>query len=383
MADVSFQQVCKSYPAKGGAVRAVDDLTFHVEDGTFLVLVGPSGCGKTTTLRLLAGLERLTAGTIRIGTRVVNDNSPKDRDIAMVFQNYALYPHMTVFKNMAFGLKMRHVAREEIRRRVGAVADMLGLTSLMDRKPAALSGGECQRVALGRAIVRTPKVFLLDEPLSNLDARLRLSMRTEIKRIQTELGTTTIYVTHDQEEAMTLGDRVVVLRDGAIQQIGPPLELYDQPANRFVAGFFGSPPMNFLRGRLEQSEGTISFGHGFGRIEWPSEEAQRLKPHCGSEVCLGFRPEHLRLVGRDIDAEALQLNERKTRLGTMVLRFVETLGDRLHVHLVAESGESVVACVPRTEQVSPGQRVDVALDASSAHIFLTTDGEERIGTSAD
>jgi multiple sugar transport system ATP-binding protein len=241
-------------------------------------------------------------------------------------------------------------------------------------------------VALGRAIVRTPTVFLLDEPLSNLDTRLRLSMRTEIKRIQTELNTTTIYVTHDQEEAMTLGDRLVVLRDGAIQQFGAPLALYDKPANRFVAGFFGSPPMNFLRGRLEQSDESVCFAHGIGRIEWPSEEAQRLKPHWGSDVFLGIRPEHLRLTAGSAETKARRPIDRTThatRMGTMSVRFVETPGDRLHVHMVAESGESVVACVPRTDRVSPGKHVDVTFDASAAHIFLTTNGEVRIGTTAD
>src|SRR3989304_3391716 len=257
MAGVTLEQVTRTFRTRKGEVRAVDDLSLSVGDGEFIVLVGPSGCGKTTTLRLIAGLEELTTGTIRIGDRVVNRVAPKDRDVAMVFQNYALYPHMTVYKNMAFGLKMRRVPRKDILRKVGEVAGKLGLTHLLERKPASLSGGECQRVAVGRAIGRKPQGFLFDEPLSNLDAGLRTQMRTELKDLHRELRTTVVYVTHDQEEAMTLGDRLVVLKEGVVQQCGTPLEVYNRPANRFVAGFIGTPPMNFFDGRLECNDRAV------------------------------------------------------------------------------------------------------------------------------
>src|SRR3989304_1842028 len=265
MAGVTLEQVTRTFRTRKGEVRAVDDLSLSVGDGEFIVLVGPSGCGKTTTLRLIAGLEELTAGAIRIGDREVNNVPPKDRDVAMVFQNYALYPHMTVFKNMAFGLKMRRVPNAEIIRMVGETAAKLGLTHLLDRKPSALSGGERQRVAVGRAIARKPQVFLFDEPLSNLDAKLRIQMRTELKDLHRELRTTVVYVTHDQEEAMTLGDRMAVLREGVIQQCGPPLEVYNRPANRFVAGFVGTPLMNFFEGRLECNGDAVCFIARVGR----------------------------------------------------------------------------------------------------------------------
>jgi len=252
MAQVQLDNVTKVYP---GGIEAVKSMSLTVQEAEFIVLVGPSGCGKSTTLRMIAGLEEITDGTISIAGRIVNDVPPKDRDIAMVFQNYALYPHMTVFKNMAFGLKLRRIPKEEIRQRVSHAAGILGIEELLDRKPSALSGGQRQRVAVGRAIVRDPKAFLFDEPLSNLDAKLRVETRAELKGLHRRLQTTTVYVTHDQEEAMTLGDRIVVMYEGVVHQCDPPLEVYERPVNRFVAGFVGTPPMNFLDGRLAGSDG--------------------------------------------------------------------------------------------------------------------------------
>src|SRR3954463_6192027 len=270
MAEVILKHVHKVYE---GNVKVVDDLNLHIQDGEFIVLVGPSGCGKSTTLRMIAGLEDISGGTIEIGNRVVNDVSPKDRDIAMVFQSYALYPHMTVFENMGFALKLRKVSKTEIEKKVRRAADILGIVPLLERKPKALSGGQRQRVALGRAIVRDPQCFLFDEPLSNLDAKLRVEMRTEIREIHDTLESTTVYVTHDQEEAMTLGDRVVVMKDGIAQQIGSARDIYHRPQNRFVAGFLGSPSMNFLTGRLLQDDGSVYFDEGSGRLRVPEQTA--------------------------------------------------------------------------------------------------------------
>ena len=262
MASLSFKHIYKKYP---GGVTAVSDFTLEVKDKEFIILVGPSGCGKTTTLRMIAGLEEITEGELFIGDRLVNDIAPKDRDIAMVFQNYALYPHMTVFDNMAFGLKLRKTPKEEIKRRVEEAARILDITHLLERRPKALSGGQKQRVALGRAIVREPKVFLLDEPLSNLDAKLRAQMRTELTKIHQKLGTTFVYVTHDQVEAMTMATRIVVMKDGLIQQVATPQNLYDLPVNVFVAGFIGTPQMNFVNCRLEKEKGTEDLYFVFGQ----------------------------------------------------------------------------------------------------------------------
>jgi len=267
MAQVLLEKVCKVY---SGGVKAVNDVFLTVQDGEFVVLVGPSGCGKTTTLRMIAGLEDISDGTIKIGERVVNDVPPKDRDIAMVFQNYALYPHMSVYKNMAFGLKLRKLPKAQIHERVTDAAKVLGIEHLLDRKPKALSGGQRQRVAVGRAIVRHPKAFLFDEPLSNLDAKMRVETRAELKKLHRRLKTTTIYVTHDQEEAMTLGDRVVVMKDGEVQQVDGPLKIYDQPVNKFVAGFLGTPPMTFLPGRLLYQNGDPCFDDGADRFPLPA-----------------------------------------------------------------------------------------------------------------
>src|SRR5258708_3933772 len=279
MARVVLKNVEKTYP---GGVRAVKDFNLDIADTEFVVFVGPSGCGKATTLRCVAGLEDITSGTIHIGERLVNDVPPKDRDIAMVFQNYALYPHMTVFENMAFGLKLRKVAQDVISQKVQKAAKILGIEKMLDRKPKTLSGGQRQRVAVGRAIVRDPKCFLFDEPLSNLDAKLRVEMRAEIKRIHMDLKSTTIYVTHDQEEAMTLGDRGVVMKDAVIQQCGAPLERYHRPVNRFVAGFVGTPPMNFMEGTIVSDAGKLWFDEGTGRIVVPDWAKDALSGKIGS-----------------------------------------------------------------------------------------------------
>ena len=302
MASVQLQKVSKIYP---GGVKAVDAIDLSIADQEFVVLVGPSGCGKTTSLRMVAGLEEISSGIIRIGDRIVNDVAPKDRDIAMVFQNYALYPHMTVFNNMAFGLKLRRVPKAQILERVRATAKTLDIEHLLDRKPKALSGGQRQRVAVGRAIIREPAAFLFDEPLSNLDAKLRVTTRAELKRLHHRLRTTTIYVTHDQEEAMTLGERIVVMKDGVIQQADPPLKTYNYPVNRFVAGFIGMPPMNFFDGAVKrigdelmfeegvvQAGGGLTFpGSGFSLLV-PPHLRKRLEGLVGTHLVMGIRPEH-------------------------------------------------------------------------------------------
>src|SRR5262245_35897918 len=292
MAQVILRNLNKKYDE----VVAVRDVNLTIRDKEFVVLVGPSGCGKTTTLRMVAGLETITAGEVLIGDKVVNDLAPMDRDIAMVFQNYALYPHMSVYDNMAFGLKMRKFARADIAKRVQDAAEILGIQDYLNRKPRQLSGGQRQRVALGRAIVRHPQVFLFDEPLSNLDAKLRVQMRVELKKLHVRLGTTAVYVTHDQVEAMTLGDRVVVMRDGVVQQVGEPLELYNRPANRFVAGFIGSPAMNFIAVTASEDHGAIWLATSGLRIKAPDGCADRLRDHVGRELTLGVRPEDLRLA---------------------------------------------------------------------------------------
>jgi multiple sugar transport system ATP-binding protein len=290
MAPVTFANVGKTYP---DGTRAVTDLDLQIDDGEFVVFVGPSGCGKTTALRMVAGLEEVTDGELRIGDRVVNDLAPQERDIAMVFQNYALYPHMSVFDNIAYPLASQRVPKSEIRERVATTAELLGLTEHLKRRPRNLSGGQRQRVAMGRALVRQPQVFLMDEPLSNLDAKLRVQMRAEITRLQEELGVTTIYVTHDQVEAMTMGDRIAVMRKGVLQQQGPPETLYDGPANLFVATFIGSPAMNLIRASVEGDEDALWLAFGGQRLPLPAGSAPRLAPYRGREVAVGIRPEHL------------------------------------------------------------------------------------------
>src|SRR5580704_3589221 len=290
------QVVIRSLNKKFDEVHAVKDVNLDIRDKEFMVFVGPSGCGKTTTLRMVAGLESITSGRILIDDKVINELPPMDRDIAMVFQNYALYPHMSVYDNMAFGLKMRKFDRADIAKRVQEAAEILGIQTLLQRKPRQLSGGQRQRVALGRAIVRHPQVFLFDEPLSNLDAKLRVQMRVELKKLHDRLGTTAIYVTHDQVEAMTLGDRVVVMRDGLVQQVGEPLELYNEPANLFVAGFLGSPAMNFAGVQISETNGGLWASNEGMRIKVPAEIAARLKRYAGQECVLGVRPEDLRIA---------------------------------------------------------------------------------------
>ena len=360
MAEVLLERVSKVYP---GGVLAVKDFTLTVSDEEFFVLVGPSGCGKSTTLRMVAGLEEITEGKISIGDRVVNDVPPKDRDIAMVFQNYALYPHMTVYKNMAFALKLRKFKRAEIERRVRDAARILGIEELLDRKPKALSGGQRQRVALGRAIVRQPAAFLFDEPLSNLDAKLRVEMRAELKRLHQRLETTIIYVTHDQEEAMTLGDRIVVMEDGLLQQVGAPLSVYDQPLNRFVAGFVGTPPMNFVDGRVIGDDG-LCFDGGDFRLRLLPHQADKLGGWVDKEVVLGIRPEAINMVsegrfaGRD--------NTIPVTVGV-----VEPLGEKMDVHAATADDAKLVARMDARRDLKANVNIPLYLDMEKIHVFET------------
>ncbi|MDQ3880049.1 MAG: sn-glycerol-3-phosphate ABC transporter ATP-binding protein UgpC [Chloroflexota bacterium] len=334
---------------------AVNDMNLEIQDGEFLVLVGPSGCGKTTALRCVAGLEEISDGQLRIGDRVVNDVAPKDCDIAMVFQSYALYPHMSVFDNLAFGLKLRKTPKEEIKRRVDQAANILGLQRFLDRKPKALSGGQRQRVALGRAIVREPKVFLMDEPLSNLDAKLRVQTRAEIARLHQRLGTTTIYVTHDQVEAMTMGDRIAVMRDGLLQQAGTPQELYDNPSNIFVAGFIGSPAMNFATTRNEGE--ALMLGDTKLDLSGRAAQAAANRPR-GSNMLIGFRPEHLEVADGQSNVIRFPVN----------VEVVEYLGNEELIH--AKAGENeVVALVSSERHLKPGETVELAMPVDKLHLF--------------
>jgi len=359
MAQVLLDDVKKVYP---GGVVAVDDMSLKISNEEFLVLVGPSGCGKTTTLRMIAGLEEITAGTISIGDRVVNDVPPKDRDIAMVFQNYALYPHMTVYKNMAFGLKLRKYPKKEIDQRVGEAAKMLGIETLLDRKPKQLSGGQRQRVAVGRAIVRQPKAFLFDEPLSNLDAKLRVETRAELKKLHRRLQTTTIYVTHDQEEAMTLGDRIVVMKDGLMQQCGKPLEIYNRPVNRFVAGFLGTPPMNFFSGRLAFHEGRAYFEADIFRLLLPQAWTDRLSRHGGQPVVLGLRPENF-----STKPEGNFASQENSL--TVTVEVVEPLGDKVDAYVSTPSHGHIVCRIDARAGLTEGDKVTLYTDVSRVHVF--------------
>ena len=358
MAEVLIDNIVKIYP---GDVRAVDNISLHIQDKEFIVLVGPSGCGKSTTLRMVAGLEEITEGTIRIGERVVNDVPPKDRDIAMVFQNYALYPHMTVYKNMAFGLKLRKVPKDEIDKKVRHAADILGIEQLLERKPKALSGGQRQRVALGRAIVRDPACFLFDEPLSNLDAKLRVETRAELKRLHHRLQTTTIYVTHDQEEAMTLGDRVVVMSDGLIQQCDSPLNVYNHPVNRFVASFVGTPPMNFLGGQLVGQGSDVTFEGAGIRIKLDPAQAELCQGRVGQEAVIGIRPEALTLKPTE---EAN--NEDQTVQVTVGV--VEPLGSTMDVYTQTSEDQRLVARI-KAEQLEENSSAKFYVDMHKVHIF--------------
>jgi multiple sugar transport system ATP-binding protein len=358
MARVVLKNVEKTY---AGGVKAVKNFDLDIADKEFVVFVGPSGCGKSTTLRCVAGLEDITAGTIHIGDRLVNDVPPKDRDIAMVFQNYALYPHMTVFENMAFGLKLRKIPGHEIRQKVEKAAKILGIEKMLDRKPKTLSGGQRQRVAVGRAIVRDPKCFLFDEPLSNLDAKLRVEMRAEIKRIHMDLKSTTIYVTHDQEEAMTLGDRVVVMKDGVIQQCGAPLEVYHRPANRFVAGFVGMPPMNFFEGEVVAENDKLWFDEGTGRIAIPGWARQALKDRVGSRVVLGVRPQAISDSPGKESADESVLE--------MTVRVVEFLGDKMELYVSTERHPHVIAHVDARKGIVPNEKRWMYLDPARLQFF--------------
>ncbi len=360
MAQVLMRDLNKKFDE----VHAVKDVNLHIRDKEFVVLVGPSGCGKSTTLRMVAGLEEITSGEIVIGDRVVNDLPPKDRDIAMVFQNYALYPHMTVYDNMAFGLRMRKFPKAEIQRRVQEAAEILGIQELLKRKPRQLSGGQRQRVAVGRAIVRHPQVFLFDEPLSNLDAKLRVQMRVELKRLHDRLETTAIYVTHDQVEAMTLGDRVVVMRDGRIQQVGEPLELYSRPANRFVAGFIGSPAMNFADVAVAESNGSLWAENAGLRIRVAGEQALRLRRYLGQRVTLGVRPEDLRIATAEDPADTVF---------DSVVEVVEPLGAEMLLDVRAGVNTMVVRVDPGV-RVKVHEKVRLAVEPARLHFFdLTTE----------
>jgi len=351
MADVVLRNVVKRYDE----VEAVRDISLEIPDKEFLVLVGPSGCGKSTTLRMIAGLEEVSSGDVLIGGEIVNDVPPKDRDIAMVFQNYALYPHMTVFENMAFGLRLRRFPKSEIRARVEQAARILDITDLLQRRPKQLSGGQRQRVAMGRAIVRDPKVFLFDEPLSNLDAKLRVAMRTEIKELHQRLETTTVYVTHDQIEAMTMADKIVVMHDGRVEQIGAPLDLYDRPDNVFVAGFIGSPAMNFVRGSVRLNGGAEFLGQTGVRLPLAAAPAGSD----GRPVIYGVRPEHFVLADDGAEAE---------------IHVVEPTGSELQV-VAKLGGQEITAVFRERHQFKPGQTIRLRPDARLVHLFDEATGE--------
>ena len=367
MASLSLKHIYKKYP---GGVTAVSDFNLEIKDKEFLVFVGPSGCGKSTTLRMIAGLEEITEGELFIGDTLVNDIVPKDRDIAMVFQNYALYPHMTVYENMAFGLKLRKTPKEEIKRRVEQAAKILDIGHLLDRKPKALSGGQKQRVALGRAIVRQPQVFLLDEPLSNLDAKLRASMRTELTKLHKNLGTTFIYVTHDQVEAMTMATRIVVMKDGLIQQVDTPQNLYDFPCNMFVAGFIGTPQMNFITAKLVMKQNDLYLEFGSNSVKIPADKANNpaLKEYIDQEVVMGVRPE---CVMED-EAHLAQLPDSTISAGVEV---TELMGSEIYLYLSfdgqedATNGKNIIARVSARSTARAGDEIKVAFDTSRMHIF--------------
>ena len=378
MAEIVFDQVAKVYP---GGNTAVQNLSLHVADGEFMVLVGPSGCGKTTALRMIAGLEEVSDGTISIGGRVVNNVLPKDRDIAMVFQNYALYPQMTVAQNMGFALKIRNVSKDEIARRVGEAAKILRLTEYLDRRPKALSGGQRQRVAMGRAIVREPQAFLMDEPLSNLDAQLRVEMRTEISRIQRLLGVATIYVTHDQTEAMTMGDRVAVMRGGILQQVATPDDLYDHPANAFVAGFIGSPPMNLLNAVVDERDGGLHVRFGDQSVVVPERyrQSHRLDAYVGRPLLLGVRPEDLVAATGDAPGRFTATVTLREALGSEILAHLNFGGEEVIVTddtttAPAAHSSRVVARLGARAKVEVGERVELTLNPENLHFFDAESG---------
>jgi multiple sugar transport system ATP-binding protein len=346
-------------------VLAVDNINLTVQDHEFVVLVGPSGCGKTTTLRMIAGLETVTVGDIYIGEKKVNDLPPKDRDIAMVFQSYALYPHMTVYNNLAFALKLRGYSKEEIKQRVSHTTKILDIGHLLERKPAELSGGQKQRVALGRAIVRQPQVFLMDEPLSNIDAKLRIQMRAEISRLQNQVKTTTIYVTHDQTEAMTMAHRIVVMKDGKIQQVDKPLNIYNRPINKFVAGFIGSPPMNFADGHLHEESGQLYFVSGSLKIKVSLKHVPALKEKKIVSVTMGLRSEDIHVKGSSQKGALCPLDA--------IVDVVEPLGSEVIVYLKFNESGSIVSKMPPTIHLKPDQKIKIYLDMDKAHYFSGED----------
>ncbi len=367
MASLSLKHIYKKYP---GGVTAVSDFCLEIKDKEFIIFVGPSGCGKSTTLRMIAGLEEISDGELYIGDTLVNDIAPKDRDIAMVFQNYALYPHMTVYDNMAFGLKLRKIPKDEIKRRVEEAARILDISHLLERKPKAMSGGQKQRVALGRAIVRNPKVFLLDEPLSNLDAKLRASMRTELTKLHKSVGTTFIYVTHDQVEAMTMATRIVVMKDGLIQQVDTPQNLYDYPVNQFVAGFIGTPQMNFITCKLEKKDDGLYLSFGDTSLKLPEDKAknEELQEYIGKEVVLGVRPEYI-----NDDPEVVAA--RKENLMACDVDVTELMGSEIYLYLAfagqedATKGKNIIARVSARSTSRSGDQIKVAIDMSRVHLF--------------
>lgn len=364
MAELMMKNIDKIYDKN---VKAVDDFNLHIKDKEFIVFVGPSGCGKSTTLRMIAGLEEISGGEFSIDDKRMNDVAPKDRDIAMVFQNYALYPHMNVYDNMAFGLKLRKMDKTEIERRVKNAANILGLEALLDRKPKALSGGQRQRVALGRAIVRDAKVFLMDEPLSNLDAKLRVQMRAEIQKLHQRLQTTTVYVTHDQTEAMTMASRLVVLKDGIIQQVGAPKDVYDKPDNIFVGGFIGSPAMNFLTGKL----GEEHFEIGDVKIAVPEGKMKTLREqnYVGKEVILGVRPE-------DLHDEPLFIDANQDKKITAFIEVAELMGAETYLYSKLNDHE-FIARVDSRSDINGGEEIEMAIDMNKVH-FFDKDSELRI-----
>ena len=360
MASLSLQHINKTYP---NGFEAVKDFNLEIEDKEFIIFVGPSGCGKSTTLRMIAGLEEITSGTLKIGDKVMNDVEPKDRDIAMVFQNYALYPHMTVYDNMAFGLKLRKVPKDEIDKAVREAARILDLEKLLDRKPKALSGGQRQRVAMGRAIVRNPKVFLMDEPLSNLDAKLRVQMRIEIAKLHENLGATIIYVTHDQTEAMTLGTRIVVMKDGVVQQVDTPQHLYEQPGNLFVAGFMGSPQMNFLDAQIAEKGGDLIAKVGEYDVVIPAAKAKVLKDggYVGKTVVLGIRPE-------DIHDSQMFIEASPSVPMTSTVKVYELLGAEVFLYFDVNGTQVTARVDPRTNSKT-GDTIKFAFDMEKSHFF--------------
>jgi len=357
MARILLENVTKVFD---GCTKAVSNLNLSIADGEFMVIVGPSGCGKTTTLRMIAGLEEATSGNIYINGSPVNNVPPRERDVAMVFQNYALYPHMNAYQNMAFALKMRKVPKAEIQKQIEEAAELLDIKHLLYRKPQDLSGGECQRVALGRAIVREPKAFLFDEPLSNLDAGLRLSTRTELKSLHRRLQTTTIYVTHDQAEAMSLGDRISVIHNGEIQQTATPMEVYERPVNKFVAGFFGTPPMNFFEGNLKLKNDTACFTIGNDAVRLPSRLRNILQDYCNKQIILGIRPENI---------SPQQFSGKSDNTISAKVNVLEPVGNTMDAYLTHTSGQKFITCINSRTKLQVNSEMKMYIDPERIHFF--------------